>query len=162
MAAHCVVRSGGSSAAAATGAVASGTDAQRGITLIESLIALAIIAAGVLGITMMLVNGMAQQRTAATQSAANTLLADGLETLQVAQLLPPVTAATDIAAWRARVATQLPAGTAGAAATSIAPQVLTDGSDAQALQLSFASTGRGTDSALNALVVTTVWPLGGP
>jgi Tfp pilus assembly protein PilV len=155
MAAHSVVRNG-------VGAVAAGTDEQRGITLIESLIALAIIAGGVLGIAMMLVNGMVQQRTAATQSAANTLLADGFETLQVAPLLPPATAAGDIAAWRGSVALTLPGGTAGAAASIVAPLVLADGSSAQALQLSFASAGRSTDTTLDVLAVTTAWPAGGP
>lgn len=157
MAARCVAPS-----LVAAGTVAAGADEQRGITLIESLIALAIIAGGVLGIAMMLVSGMVQQRTAATQSAANTLLADGFDTLQVAPLLPPVTVATDIAAWRARVALQLPTGARGPATAAVAPQLLADGSNAQALQLSFASLGRSTDTTLEVLAVTTAWPLGGP
>ncbi len=147
MAAHSVARSG---------------EEQRGITLIESLMALAVITGGVLGIATMLVNGMVQQRTAATQSAANTLLADGFETLQVTPLLPPATAASDIATWRTRVALALPSGAAGAAATVVTPQVLVDGSHAQALQLSFASAGRSTDTTLDVLAVTTAWPAGGP
>ena len=122
-----------------------------GFTLLESLLALMVIAVGVLGIATLLVQALAQQRQAAAESAANNLLAEGAELLQLPDSMSAATLAAAVAQWQARVASELtPAG----AAATLTPTVLPDGSNALQVQINTGS--------LALLSVATNWPMPGP
>jgi prepilin-type N-terminal cleavage/methylation domain-containing protein len=131
---------------------------ERGFGLVECLLALVIIATGVLGVISMLTQGVALQRGGASIARAAALLADGYELQQLSPALPPATAAAALVQWTRRVAVELPTGTTGAA-TALVPSIdLDDGSIGQLLEMRFASAARESDTTLRVSSVDTEWP----
>jgi prepilin-type N-terminal cleavage/methylation domain-containing protein len=131
---------------------------ERGFGLVECLLALVIIATGVLGVISMLTQGVALQRSGASVARVTALLADGYELQQLSPALTPAAVTAALAQWTARVAAELPTGTTGAATVLVPSIDLDDGSTGQLLEMRFASAAREPDTTLRVSSVNTEWP----
>jgi prepilin-type N-terminal cleavage/methylation domain-containing protein len=81
---------------------------RRGFTLMEVLVAVVVMTVGMLGISMLIIEGLRTNRNAIYRTAAVSLAADMAERLRAGGTAPG--ADVERALWQQEVATQLPGG----------------------------------------------------
>jgi Tfp pilus assembly protein PilV len=86
---------------------------ERGFTLVEAMVALGIMLAGIAGCSLLLLRGVQHERESATRRAAIGLagsLAEELRVLRLPDQAPLTADAPVIVEWRAKVLAELPDG----------------------------------------------------